>query len=159
MARKRIQTVTFTVTADQLRGQGRPRLAISGGKPRAYKADEDRKWEEAIRDAYYHSESFKDMAGFADEVHMSVKVQRWLPKSAPKKLTESPDTGRPDCSNILKSVEDALNRVAYRDDSQIVKVQCEKLMRKRSVGEYDEYLKRDEIMEVTLVYYADINER
>lgn len=156
MARKRIQTVTFTVTADKLRGQGRPRLAIIGGKPRAYKDDDDRQWEAAIRDAYFHSESFKDMAGFAGEVHMSVKVQRWLPKSAPKKLKESPDTGRPDCSNILKSVEDALNRVAYRDDSQIVKAQCEKLMRKRSVGEDGEYLERNEIMEVTIVYYAEV---
>ena len=150
MARKRIQTVTFTVTADQLRGQGRPRLAIIGGKQRAYKADEDRRWEAAIRDAYYHSESFKDMAGFADEVHILIQTKRRLPPSAPKGLMSEPDTHKPDADNISKSVLDALNRVAFRDDKQVTRLTVEKLPRTR---------REDEIMEVTIVYYAEINVR
>jgi Holliday junction resolvase RusA-like endonuclease len=34
--------------------------------------------------------------------------------------------GRPDCSNYLKGVEDALNGIAYLDDSQIVLVHVTK---------------------------------
>lgn len=147
MTRKRIQTVTFSVTANQLRGQGRPRFAIIGGKPRGYKPDEDRAWEAAIRDAYYHSESFKDMAGFADEVHILIQTKRRLPSSAPKGLMSEPDTHKPDADNIAKSVLDALNRVAFRDDKQVTRLTVEKFPRTR---------REDEIMEVTIVYYAEI---
>lgn len=150
MARKRIQTVTFTVTADQLRGQGRPRFAIIGGKPRGYKADEDKAWERAIRDAYFHSASFKDMAGFADEVHVMVQTRRRLPDSAPKRLKEQPDICKPDADNIAKSVLDALNRVAFKDDKQVTRLTVEKFPRTR---------RDDEIMEVTIVYYAEIGTR
>lgn len=150
MARKRIQTVTFTVTADQIRGQGRPRFAIIGGKPRGYKADEDKAWEQTIRNAYINSSDFKDMAGFADEVHVLVKVQRKLPKTAPKSLMEQPDICKPDADNMAKSVLDALNRVAFKDDKQVTRLTVEKLPRRRVP---------DEIMEVTIVYYAEVNQR
>lgn len=34
---------------------------------------------------------------------------------------------RPDCSNVLKSIEDALNGLAYKDDAQIWTVDVKKL--------------------------------
>jgi len=58
-------------------------------------------------------------------------VQVWIrayfpiPKSASKKRTEEMRTGalrpvvKPDCDNIAKIVCDALNNIAYRDDSQV----------------------------------------
>lgn len=148
MARKRIQTVTFSVTAEQIRGQGRPRFAIIGGKPRGYKADEDKAWERAIRDAYINSASFKDMAGFADEVHILIKVQRKLPKTAPKSIIEQPDIHKPDADNIAKSVLDSIGRgVAFKDDRQVTRLTVEKMPRTR---------RDDEIMEVTIVYYAEV---
>ena len=150
MARKRIQTVTFSVTADQIRGQGRPRFAIIGGKPRGYKADEDKAWEQTIRNAYLNSSSFKDMAGFADEVHILIQVRRSLPKSAPKSLVSQPDLMKPDLDNIAKSVLDALNRVAFKDDKQITRLTAEKFPRTR---------RDNEIMEVTIVYYGEVGMR
>lgn len=147
MARKRIQTVTFSVTAEQIRGQGRPRFAIIGGKPRGYKADEDRAWESAIRAAYFGSASFKDMAGFADEVHILVQTKRKLPDSAPKRLMAEPDIHKPDADNIGKSVLDALNRVAFKDDRQVTRLTVEKMPRTR---------RDDELLEVTIVYYAEV---
>lgn len=147
MPRKRIQSVTFSVTASEIRGQGRPRFAIIGGKPRAYKADEDKAWERAIRDAYINSASFKDMAGFADEVHVMIQTRKKLPASAPKCIVEQADTFKPDVDNIAKSVLDALNRLAFKDDKQVTRLSVEKFPRTR---------RDDEIMEVTIVYYAEV---
>ena len=42
------------------------------------------------------------------------------PKSLPKKVTHH--IKKPDVSNLLKSVEDAMKGILYRDDSQIVEV-------------------------------------
>ena len=54
-----------------------------------------------------------------------------IPKSASKKLKTSLDgwwhTKKPDTSNITKSVEDALNELAYADDSQIAWLDCRKI--------------------------------
>lgn len=44
--------------------------------------------------------------------------------------TELP-TGKPDASNIVKAVEDALNAVAYADDSQLVDLAARKVYGKR----------------------------
>lgn len=151
MARLLIQETTFEVHAKHIRGQGRPRFTKTG---HAYKADEDKAWEKVIRDAYYSSCPYKDMAGFADAVCISVEVQRWLPKSSPADIKEAPDTLRPDCSNIQKSVEDALNKVAYRDDSQIVRCKCAKLPRKRPEDAFGNWEERDEVMRVIIEYLA-----
>lgn len=54
-----------------------------------------------------------------------------IPKSASKKLKVSLNgwwhTKKPDTSNITKSVEDALNQLAYADDSQIAWIDCKKV--------------------------------
>ena len=54
-----------------------------------------------------------------------------IPKSASKKLKSSLDgwwhTKKPDTSNVTKSVEDALNKLAYEDDSQIAWIDCKKV--------------------------------
>ena len=45
----------------------------------------------------------------------------------PKSVKRAAHTVRPDASNILKLCEDALNRLAWVDDSQIVDTRCQKL--------------------------------
>jgi Holliday junction resolvase RusA-like endonuclease len=63
---------------------------------------------------------------------MSIRVFRSMPKSLSKKLNEQAEAGqirpttRPDADNYLKSCLDALNGIAYRDDSQIVSVRVDK---------------------------------
>ena len=55
-----------------------------------------------------------------------------IPKSASKKNKEKMKKGllrpvkKPDMDNVVKIVADALNQVAYRDDTQIVDCQCRK---------------------------------
>lgn len=41
--------------------------------------------------------------------------------------SESYNTGTPDLDNLIKAVSDALNGVAYEDDSQVVEMQAVKL--------------------------------
>jgi Holliday junction resolvase RusA-like endonuclease len=41
-------------------------------------------------------------------------------------------TSRPDLSNIVKSIEDGLNGIAYKDDSQIVILEAEKRYAERN---------------------------
>ena len=41
------------------------------------------------------------------------------------------DTFKPDVDNIAKAVLDALNGVAFEDDSQVVRLRCSKHPRKR----------------------------
>ncbi len=56
-----------------------------------------------------------------------------IPKSTSKKQRERMLAGnvvptkKPDCDNLLKIVADALNGIAYRDDSQIVKCDVAKV--------------------------------
>jgi Holliday junction resolvase RusA-like endonuclease len=63
---------------------------------------------------------------------MSVIAYMTIPKSKSKKFRkaamegEERPTKKPDLSNIVKGVEDALNGVLYKDDSQIVNLSMEK---------------------------------
>jgi len=63
---------------------------------------------------------------------MSVRVFRSIPKSLSKKLIEQAEDGqirpitRPDADNYLKSCLDALNGIAFRDDSQAVSIHVHK---------------------------------
>lgn len=55
---------------------------------------------------------------------LTITIWRLKPRSWPKRRLW-PDS-RPDCSNILKLVEDALQGIVYRDDKQICRLVVEK---------------------------------
>lgn len=113
----------------KIRGQGRPRFA----NRRAYKAKADVDYEQAIRAAYVKAYGrFKPHDG---GVIVSIDVYRCLPKSAPKSVKSEPDVIKPDADNIAKAVLDALNGVAWIDDSQVVGLQVNKFPRRRDCVE------------------------
>lgn len=66
------------------------------------------------------------------ELHVHVKAYYQIPKSTSKKNAERMrhevvrPTKKPDCDNVLKIICDALNKIAYNDDSQIVSALVEK---------------------------------
>lgn len=66
-------------------------------------------------------------------LRMAIIFRMPIPPSASKKrraamlLGEIRPTTKPDCSNLCKAIEDALNRVAYPDDSYIVELVVTKL--------------------------------
>jgi Holliday junction resolvase RusA-like endonuclease len=65
-------------------------------------------------------------------IEMNVKAFYSIPKSASKKKCLEMKTGKilptkkPDCDNVLKIIADALNKIAYNDDAQIVRATVEK---------------------------------
>lgn len=76
---------------------------------------------------YPDFEPIKDKA-----VEVEIKVFVGIPQSKSKKfknaalLGEIRPTKKPDCDNIAKNINDALNGIAYVDDAQIVKDIIEK---------------------------------
>lgn len=111
------------------RGKGRPRFTRDGHH---YTDSETRAYEQKII-AYYR----KQLGAFrwADNAFVSVDVTAvyQIPKSATKAATAGMQAGRilpsrkPDIDNVLKVVLDALNGVAYKDDSRVVCVTAKKI--------------------------------
>lgn len=111
--------MVFTVPGKP-QGKGRPRFTHNGG---AYTPKATKQYESLIRDCYIKSGGkllaedkpiyLKIIACFAPPQSTPKKTQAlmWLNKILPLK--------RPDGDNIIKAVADALNGVAYHDDSQV----------------------------------------
>lgn len=65
-------------------------------------------------------------------VRMQIKAYYTIPASASKKRKqmmangEERPTKKPDIDNVVKVYADALNHLAYHDDSQVVSITCEK---------------------------------
>jgi Holliday junction resolvase RusA-like endonuclease len=75
-------------------------------------------------------------APFEGPVRVTVHAVFELPKSWSKKkkhmMLERPHTQRPDLDNLIKSITDGLNRIAYDDDGQIAEVFGRKLWGERA---------------------------
>lgn len=119
-------------------GKGRPRMTRAG---HTYTPKETVNYENLVKTCYPG-----DM--FPDGSQLCVSIIAWyqIPKSVSKKKREEMimhtlrPTVKPDLDNIAKSVCDALNGVAYRDDSMIVQLTVQKLysdVPKVSVTIYD----------------------
>ena len=119
--------VRFEVPGEP-RGKGRPRFTRWGN---TYTDDKTRAYEDLIVACY------KQAAGgfrFADSAFIELEVSAYysIPKSATKAEKTAMQSGerlpsrKPDIDNVLKAVMDALNGVAYKDDSRVVKITARK---------------------------------
>lgn len=108
-------------------GSARPRVTRYG----TYIPKAAREYRSLIRRA------FTDQCGgrFAPiqtgPVEVRITVYRALPKSTPKRVDSEADTKKPDVDNIAKNVLDALNGLAWSDDSQITSLSVKKMPRTR----------------------------
>lgn len=119
-----IETVTTRIYCDtpdlpEVVGAMRPRMDTRGGHPHMHNAAKHQKAMDEITDKYRAARG-TIRAGFDGPVLFAVVSHRKVPKSWPKRRIGEQDTAKPDSSNILKLVEDALNGLAYKDDCQIV---------------------------------------
>lgn len=115
--------ITFTVPGKP-QGKGRPRFA----RGHTYTPKQTAEYEALIRRMY-------KLAGgkmFKGAVHISILMLYPIPKNTPKLKAQQMLQGyilpakKPDGDNVEKAVADALNGIAYEDDSYIIKANWEK---------------------------------
>lgn len=120
------RSISFSVPGEPV-GKGRPRFTRTG---HPYTPGKTESYESLVRLAYGECGMV-----FPKGVPVRVKITAYfgIPKSASKKRRAVMMAGgivptkKPDFDNIQKIICDALNGVAYHDDSQIVKADIEKV--------------------------------
>lgn len=114
-------TIALTIPGEPI-GKGRPIVPKNG---HAFTPVKTRSYENLVKMEYQHQQkSFR----FGDTAMLEVEINAYysIPQSASKKKKEEMREGqirpakKPDCDNVAKIVLDALNKLAYRDDAQIV---------------------------------------
>ena len=129
-----MKTVSFMVPGEPI-AKGRPRFSVRKSKDGgAYVSvrtpDKTVIYENQVKLEY------RDQTGgfkFPDDSMLEIEIEAYfsIPKSASKKKRAAMLTGeirptkRPDADNVLKCM-DALNGIAFRDDSQIVRATIDK---------------------------------
>ena len=121
--------IEFTIPGEP-KGKGRPRFTKSG---HTYTPKSTAEYETAVKAAYY--EAVGASCRFEAEIPLCMYITAYcgIPKSAGKKKRADMmsqlilPTKKPDADNIVKVIADALNRVAYHDDAQIVRLKYRKV--------------------------------
>lgn len=114
----------FTVPGEPT-GKGRARTVRNGGITRTFTPEKTVLYENLIK-VEFQNQCRGVFFPKGTPVRMEVKAYLKIPDSASKKKHDLMASGeirplkKPDSSNILKTVEDSLNSVAYHDDVQIV---------------------------------------
>lgn len=127
--------ITFKVDGDPV-GKQRARYAKRGNFVQTYTPDKTRNYESSIKEAAI--EAMGSSEALETPVNLYLYIRAPIPKSLPKKRLEACLNGlekpikKPDASNVLKSVEDAMNGVVYKDDSQIVNIHVTKVYSSQS---------------------------
>jgi Holliday junction resolvase RusA-like endonuclease len=122
--------VTFKVDATPV-PKARARYVRRGNHISTYTPEKTRTYETLIRDAAIEAMGTSEPLETPVTLYLHIRVP--IPKSCTKKRLEAIQNGsekpikKPDASNVLKSVEDAMNGVVYKDDSQIVNIHVSKV--------------------------------
>jgi Holliday junction resolvase RusA-like endonuclease len=118
--------IEFEILAEPY-GKGRPRFTRGG---HAYTPEKTRAYEKLVQDEYIRQTGGGMYEG---PMEVFIKATCRVPKSGTKKDRERKlqgfilPTKKPDCDNIAKTILDALNGIAYKDDSQIVSLHVYKV--------------------------------
>jgi Holliday junction resolvase RusA-like endonuclease len=115
--------IQFTVNGEAV-AQGRPRFAhTKKGRTVAYDPIKSRNFKQYVKLVASQHAPNKLIEG---PILLEVSVFRSIPKSFSKKKASEAIEGkvrpvtRPDADNFVKSIKDALSKVIWKDDSQVV---------------------------------------
>ena len=121
----------FTVYGE-CKGKGRPKFARRGNFVKTYTPEATANYETLVRLSFIQENP--DFKTIEKDIPLTciITIYKGIPKSVSKKkrlqmLCEIiRPTSKPDIDNSVKSIFDALNGVAYHDDSQIVDLSVRK---------------------------------
>ena len=108
-------------------GKSRPKFSTIHGFAQAIKPKDDVIYENLVKLSFQQSKS-GDYDLFDKPIKMKIEAFFDIPKTFSKKRTIEATEGRispqkkPDVDNIAKIICDALNNIAYKDDTQIVEL-------------------------------------
>lgn len=110
-------------------GKGRPRFKRVGNFVQTYTPANTAAYEKLVR------LRFQNTGGVITDKPVKIEIVAFFapPKSTRKKEKAEMLANRilpvkkPDCDNIAKIVLDALNKIAYKDDSQVIELSVKKL--------------------------------
>ena len=117
----------FEVVGD-IKGKARPRINTLTGA--TYTPNNTKDYENLIRQ--YFKIKYPKYIPLENRVSVTIKAYFKIPKNTSKKNTKMMLEGnispakKPDIDNVTKVVLDALNKMAFKDDNQITKLQIEK---------------------------------
>src|SRR5690625_167377 len=121
--------ITEFIIPGQAVPQGRPRAGKRRGKIIMYDPQESKDYKHYVAlIARQHAPKIP----YEGEISMIIKIYRDIPKSTTKRKRELYNAGllrpvvKPDNTNYAKGIEDALNGIVYKDDSQIVDLTIQK---------------------------------
>ena len=123
--------IEFTVIGTPV-GKGRPKFSTVNGFAVAYTPKKTESYENLVKLSVQQQQ--RGLKPFDKDVPLQADIIAYfpIPKSTSKKKREAMLNGeiyhtkKPDADNITKSILDALNGIAYYDDSQVVYVRCKK---------------------------------
>jgi len=122
----------FTIDGP-IKGKGRPRVNMATGS--VYTPTDTKDYEMLIKQ--YFMIKYPRHEVFTNRVKIEIKAYFEIPKSTSNKLKEKMLSGevsptkKPDIDNITKIILDALNKVIFKDDNQVTKIEVEKLYSER----------------------------
>ena len=120
---------TFTVYGKPI-GKGRARITTRGGFAHAYTPKNTADYEKQVREAYLNK--YGNLAPSEKPIAVTIVAEfeptaSWSKKKKAAALAqELSHTSKPDLDNVLKSINDAINGMAYKDDSQIIIIEATK---------------------------------
>ena len=123
--------LSFFITGSSV-AQGRPRFRRTGNSVHTYDPAKSKSWKESVR---WQCIEFmrKEKKGMIEgAIHADLVFLLPRPKSLPKKVKDH--VKKPDLENLEKSILDALEGIAYKNDSQICKKSTMKLYETKIPG-------------------------
>lgn len=111
-------------------GKGRPRVTTRGGFARAYTPKKTAEYEEKVKLSYNKiwGNSYKMDTAIGADITAVFPIPKSIRKSDRIRMETGSEfhTKKPDTDNVTKSVLDALNNIAYTDDSLVCDISARK---------------------------------
>ena len=121
-----METVHINIPGKPI-GKARPKFSRVGNFVKTYTPEQTVNYENFVKMCWMNSGAEKLKGNIIAVIVARFIIPQSYSKKKRKELNEKYCPKKPDCDNIAKSILDALNGIAYDDDSQIIDLSITKL--------------------------------